>query len=245
MGSLATSMIHRLEKTWGLVSPKTMAVFQELQDVTDVRKNYAQLRRRLQAQSAPCIPFIGMYLTDLTFVDVGNDSVRRVRYSSVANGLDFTTNASARPVSLSAANSSGGIHHNDFACEGEQTLSVINFDKYAKTSRIIGDLLRFQKPYQLQTVPELMEWIETQLARVRSSKEELLVNHDRRSKQLEPRKIAESRERMTKEVPGTTEGSIEETAAVLFGTNGSGRGRLQWLGKMNKNFSSHRDRSSN
>jgi len=243
VGSLATSMIHRLEKTWSFVSPKTMAVLQELQEVIDHRKNYAQLRKRLQAQSAPCIPFIGMHLTDLTFVDVGNDGIRQVRYSSVANGLDFTTNVTARPTSLSAASSSGGIHHNNFAAEGEQTLSVINFDKYAKTSRIIGDLLRFQKPYRLQPVPELMDWIETQLARVRASKEELVVHHDRRSKQLEPRKVAESRERLNKEILSTAEGSIEETAAVLFGSNGSGRGRLQWLGKMNKNFSSHRDRS--
>lgn len=243
VGSLATSMIHRLEKTWSFVSPKTMAVLQELQELIDHRKNYGELRKRLQAQSAPCIPFIGIYLTDLTFVDVGNDSIRQVRYSSVAKGLDFSTNASARPVSLSAANSSGGIHHNNFVGEGEQILSVINFDKYAKTSRMIGDLLRFQKPYRLQPVPELMEWIEKQLARVRDSKEELLVNHDRRSKQLEPRKVAESRERLNKEILGNSESSIEETAAVLFGTNGSGRGRLQWLGKMNEKFSSHRDRS--
>jgi len=243
VGSLATSMIHRLEKTWSFVSPKTMAVLQELQEIVDHRKNYGEYRKRIQAQSTPCIPFIGIHLTDLTFVDVGNDSIRQVRYSSVASGLDFSRNPSARPVSLSASNSSGGIHHNNLVAEGEQILSVINFDKYAKTSRMIGDLLRFQKPYRLQPVPELMEWIEKQLARVRGSKEELLVKYDRRSKQLEPRKVAESRERLNKEILGNNEESIEETAAVLFGTNGSGRGRLQWLGKMNEKFTSHRGRS--
>lgn len=245
IGSLSTSMIHRLEKTWGLVSPKTKAVFEELKQLTEIRRNYAELRKALSNHPtpSPCVPFVGMYLTDLTFVDVGNGSIRQVRHSSVANGADATldlANPSTRPVSLSAANSSGGIHHNSFAAAGEAVMSVINFDKYAKTARIICDLQRFQVEYDFQVVPELMDWIEKQLSRVRTQKEELMVTHDRRSKQLEPKRVDTRREEKEKDM--TKLDGVEEAAAAINGTSsgGSGRGRLQWMGKLN--FGAHREK---
>jgi hypothetical protein len=277
MGSLNNTMIRRLEKTWGLVSPKTMLIFEEFQQLTDFHKNYSELRKQLSTRASPCVPFVGMYLTDLTFTDVGNGSIRQVRHSSisVASGVTgiataeaiATNRASAtRPISLNTAVSSGGINHADFSPAGEPTLSVINFHKYMKTSRIIADLQRFQQPYALQLVPELMEWCECQLARVKANQPELLVSHDRRSKQLEPRKVEqgrESRERREKElealrreVEGGTATSKDDVLKERDGNTSvkentvvsaakekesSARGRLHWMEKMK--FPSHRERS--
>jgi hypothetical protein len=76
--SLNSSMVLRLKKTWELVSQKTKLRLEELKAITDVGKNYAVLRARLQNHVAPCIPFVGIYLTDLTFVDVGNQTTRQL-----------------------------------------------------------------------------------------------------------------------------------------------------------------------
>lgn len=76
--SLNSSMVLRLKKTWDLVSPKTLAKLDYLKTVVDVSRNYAVLRQRLQTHCAPCLPFVGIYLTDLTFVDVGNHSMRHL-----------------------------------------------------------------------------------------------------------------------------------------------------------------------
>lgn len=74
--SLNSSTIVRLKRTWELVSQKTKATLDNLKGIVDVSRNYAVLRQRLQNHVAPCLPFVGVYLTDLTFVDHGNPPLR-------------------------------------------------------------------------------------------------------------------------------------------------------------------------
>ncbi|QDS76548.1 hypothetical protein FKW77_006308 [Venturia effusa] len=153
--SLNSSMVLRLKKTWELVSVKTKGRLEELKSIVDVGKNYAVLRSRLQGLVAPCIPFVGIYLTDLTFVDVGNQTMRHLPGSEV-NGAG-------------------------------KARSVINFDKHTKTAKIIGQLQRFQVPYRLAAVPEMQDWMETSISRVRNSEQANVQTFYRRSLLLEPR----------------------------------------------------------
>ncbi|KAG9686268.1 ras GEF, partial [Aureobasidium melanogenum] len=74
--SLTSSAIARLRQTWDQLPPKTNAIFKEIKEIVDISRNYATLRQRLQTPKAPCLPFVGMYLTDLTFVDAGNSNTR-------------------------------------------------------------------------------------------------------------------------------------------------------------------------
>ncbi|KKK25083.1 Ras guanine-nucleotide exchange protein [Aspergillus rambellii] len=74
--SLNSSMISRLKRTWEIVSHKTKATLETLRNIVDVSRNYAVLRQRLQGHVPPCLPFVGTYLTDLTFVDHGNQALR-------------------------------------------------------------------------------------------------------------------------------------------------------------------------
>lgn len=150
--SLNSSMVLRLKKTWELVSAKTKARLEELKSITDVGRNYAVLRQRLQNHVAPCIPFVGIYLTDLTFVDVGNGTTRQLPGET-----------------------------------GRESLSVINFDKHMKTAKIIGQLQSFQVPYRLAAVPEMRDWMESQINRVRESDQANVQSYYRRSLLLEPR----------------------------------------------------------
>ncbi|KAL9067343.1 MAG: hypothetical protein Q9161_006951 [Pseudevernia consocians] len=76
--SLESSTILRLRRTWELVSAKTKATLEHLKSVVDISKNYVVLRQRLQNHVPPCLPFVGTYLTDLTFVDIGNQTTRQL-----------------------------------------------------------------------------------------------------------------------------------------------------------------------
>jgi hypothetical protein len=76
--SLNSSTISRLKKTWEAVSQKTKATLESLRKIVDVSRNYAVLRNRLQNHVPPCLPFVGTYLTDLTFVDHGNQATRKL-----------------------------------------------------------------------------------------------------------------------------------------------------------------------
>jgi hypothetical protein len=86
---------------------------------TDLSRNYSAYRQTLKATTLPCLPFLGLFLTDLTFTEDGNPSIRG---------------------------------HN-----------LINFDKYFKSSRIIVEVQRFQIPYSLIPVPEMIEYVKASL----------------------------------------------------------------------------------
>jgi hypothetical protein len=49
-----------------------------LQAIVKPDKNYAILRRRLHDHVPPCLPFVGIYLTDLIFVDAGNPAMKQL-----------------------------------------------------------------------------------------------------------------------------------------------------------------------
>lgn len=169
--SLNSSMILRLKRTWEVVSAKTKTRLEELRNIVDVGRNYAVLRQRLQNQIAPCIPFVGIYLTDLTFVDVGNQTTRKLPgqgTTSVGEGADDHVNTK----------------------NGGAGLEVINFDKHMRTAKIIGQLQRFQIPHRLAPVPEMQEWMDYQIMRVRNSEQANVQGFYRRSLLLEPREPA-------------------------------------------------------
>ncbi|KAF2872463.1 ras guanine-nucleotide exchange protein-like protein [Massariosphaeria phaeospora] len=182
--SLNSSMVLRLKKTWELVSAKTKARLEELKTITDVGRNYAVLRQRLQNHVAPCIPFVGIYLTDLTFVDVGNGTTRQLPGES-----------------------------------GCDSVSVINFDKHMKTAKIIGQLQSFQVPYRLAAVPEMQEWMESQIHRVRSSDQANVQSYYRRSLILEPREPPQ----VVKASPPTSDASTSGALSADNRTNSKDR----------------------
>ncbi|KAN0108007.1 ras GEF [Hyaloscypha variabilis] len=153
--SLNSSTIIRLKRTWDVVSVKRKDMLKGLQAIVEPDKNYAVLRRRLHDHVPPCLPFVGTYLTDLTFVDAGNPATKQLPGLGDSEGM-----------------------------------SVINFDKHTRTAKIIGELQRFQIPYRLTEIPELQEWIQAQIVRVKSSSEnENVQQYYRKSLLLEPREI--------------------------------------------------------
>ncbi|KIX00121.1 uncharacterized protein Z518_10258 [Rhinocladiella mackenziei CBS 650.93] len=74
--ALDSTNIKRMRRTWEAVPQKTKTIFDELCKVVDVSRNYSVLRQRVQSQLPPCLPFIGVYLTDLTMVDSANPATR-------------------------------------------------------------------------------------------------------------------------------------------------------------------------
>lgn len=90
MCSLNSSVVQRLKRTWEVVSKKTKARLDELSGVVDFSRNHASLRSKLEKPIAPCLPFLGIYLTDLTFVDAGNPELRELPGSASESG-EFTS----------------------------------------------------------------------------------------------------------------------------------------------------------
>lgn len=117
ISALGTAPIHRLKRTWDQVPAKTTAVLESMRRLMGSTKNFGEYRESLHLANPPCIPFFGVYLTDLTFIEDGIPSI----------------------IKKSA---------------------LINFAKRAKTAEVIRDIQQYQNvPYPLQPVPELQEYI--------------------------------------------------------------------------------------
>jgi len=76
--SLNSSTITRLRKTWEVVSAKRREMLKILQAIVEPSQNNKVLRTRLHGHVPPCLPFQGMFLTDLTFVDIGNPATKQL-----------------------------------------------------------------------------------------------------------------------------------------------------------------------
>ncbi|KAI0455129.1 ras guanine nucleotide exchange factor domain-containing protein [Xylaria acuta] len=177
--SLNSSIISRLRKTWDIISHKRRELFRTLHAIVEPANNNKVLRARLQGHVPPCLPFLGMFLTDLTFVDIGNPATKQLP-----------------GVSLSG-----------------QGMTVINFDKHNRTAKIIGDLQRFQIPYRMIEIPDMQEWFQAQIVRMKElDQSNVQVSYYRKSLLLEPRETA-----LRTPVEGPTPTTQPGAKADIFG----------------------------
>ncbi|KAF2148377.1 guanine-nucleotide dissociation stimulator CDC25 [Myriangium duriaei CBS 260.36] len=75
ISALGTAPIHRLSRTWAQVNQKTMATLEGMRKLMGSTKNFLEYRDALHKANPPCIPFFGVYLTDLTFIEDGIPSI--------------------------------------------------------------------------------------------------------------------------------------------------------------------------
>lgn len=72
VSALSTAPIHRLRRTWDAVSQKYVLVFESLEQLMSASRNWANYREMIHKLKPPCVPFLGRYLGDLTFIEDGN-----------------------------------------------------------------------------------------------------------------------------------------------------------------------------
>jgi len=77
LSAFTTSSLHRLQSLWdsklGGISSAAQQKLRNLQTKLSVEKNMLSYRELFKSVSPPKIPFLGMYLQDLTFIDDGNN----------------------------------------------------------------------------------------------------------------------------------------------------------------------------
>ncbi|KAI8359274.1 ras guanine nucleotide exchange factor domain-containing protein [Mortierella sp. GBAus27b] len=71
ISALARGPVHRLKRTWKQVPSRFMTALATLQDVTSPSMGWSEYRQQLQSVNLPCIPYLGLLLTDLVYVEDG------------------------------------------------------------------------------------------------------------------------------------------------------------------------------
>nr|KAJ3412426.1 hypothetical protein HK105_002352 [Polyrhizophydium stewartii] len=79
IGTLDSAHVHRLRKTWELVPTRQMATYEALRETMSPARNFANYRGALHSVNPPAVPFLGCYLTDLTFIADGNPDTLKAR----------------------------------------------------------------------------------------------------------------------------------------------------------------------
>lgn len=69
--AFTNSAIFRLKNTWARVSKSTRQSVEKLQSLVSSDGRFRNLRDSLHRTDPPCIPYLGMYLSDLTFIEEG------------------------------------------------------------------------------------------------------------------------------------------------------------------------------
>jgi len=82
---LSLSPISRLKHTWAKVPAKTLETFHELQQIQDPSNSFRNLRDQLEEAGVQCLPYIGTFLSDLTFMDEGNPDTVEVENQTLIN----------------------------------------------------------------------------------------------------------------------------------------------------------------
>ncbi|KAL4749895.1 hypothetical protein BDW72DRAFT_122638 [Aspergillus terricola var. indicus] len=140
LSGLQSAPVYRLGRTWAMVTQRDCDTLEPLQALISSEQNHQTYRNVLRRAVPPCIPFLGLFLKDLVFIEDGNP--------------ELTPDE-----------------------------RLINFSKYSMLASTIDTVQRFQEAmYCLQPVPELQEYLATELQRS--------VDSERmwdRSCELEPR----------------------------------------------------------
>ncbi|XP_011305248.1 ras-specific guanine nucleotide-releasing factor 2 [Fopius arisanus] len=69
--AFTNSSVYRLKKTWEKVSKTTKQTIERLQIIVSSDGRFRNLRDALHRCDPPCIPYLGLYLTDLSFIEEG------------------------------------------------------------------------------------------------------------------------------------------------------------------------------
>ncbi|KAJ3012441.1 UNVERIFIED_CONTAM: Rap guanine nucleotide exchange factor 2 [Siphonaria sp. JEL0065] len=75
MSGLGLSPVSRLKKTWEGLPEKAKTVYEELEKIIDPSRNMKNYRDLLTKAVPPIVPFLPIYLKDLTFMNDGNAKI--------------------------------------------------------------------------------------------------------------------------------------------------------------------------
>ncbi|RCH89733.1 hypothetical protein CU098_005179 [Rhizopus stolonifer] len=72
LSAFDNSAVGRLKKTWMASSRSTTQTLAQIRKLMGANRNFADYREIVHSVNPPCIPFLGIYLQDLTFIEDGN-----------------------------------------------------------------------------------------------------------------------------------------------------------------------------
>jgi len=89
IAGLSFSSIFRLRYTRDELPAQSHKVLKELEHIMSSESSFKMYRQVLAASTPPCIPYLGVYLTDLTFMDENSDNIPIKTLNGPVNLINF------------------------------------------------------------------------------------------------------------------------------------------------------------
>ena len=87
IAALESAHVTRMKKTWDSVDSAYIKQFLELKAIMSAESSYKAYRTIIKTDDPPVIPYIGVYLADLTFIEDGNPS--KIQDDSMGELINF------------------------------------------------------------------------------------------------------------------------------------------------------------
>ncbi|CAF4158295.1 unnamed protein product, partial [Rotaria magnacalcarata] len=75
MAAFVNSSVYRLKLTWDRISKQNKQVVNKLQNLVHSDGKFKNLRDTLTKVDPPCVPYLGLYLSDLTFIEESSQDI--------------------------------------------------------------------------------------------------------------------------------------------------------------------------
>ncbi|KAJ9125106.1 hypothetical protein QFC22_000059 [Naganishia vaughanmartiniae] len=200
MAGLNSTPVRRLQRTRSFLSPKTVALLDDLDKTLDSGKNFAGYRERLKRVDPPCIPFLGVYLTFLTFIEDGNanflpapSAAAAATPSTTASTSSLRQHAQEVPVSKPFATDTDGetTPRTATGTTSDTKRLLIHFSKRQKAADVIREIQQYQTmPYALTAQPVVQGYLGERLQAVENSPDLYEISLRLEPREREDEKVA-------------------------------------------------------
>ncbi|EUC63387.1 Ras guanine-nucleotide exchange-like protein [Rhizoctonia solani AG-3 Rhs1AP] len=140
LAALDSSTISRLSKTWMGLSAKNKTRLENLRKLTDHTRNHYEYRAKLRSVRGHAVPFLGLYLTDVTFCREGNPDKRVSPYDPTRTLVNF--DKYRRLAAIAEDVKRFQVPYNLIEIPEVQKYLEYAFEKVKKTGNDLHDLYR-------------------------------------------------------------------------------------------------------
>ncbi|KAL6047973.1 E3 ubiquitin--protein ligase [Balamuthia mandrillaris] len=148
---LCSSAVSRLKKTWAAVSDKTKEAFEHLQQMVLMVDNFKHYREKFNTIQPPAVPFLVVFLADMTFGDEGNPNNVSPQQHSLDTSTKENANEANKNDDIKTENENGNANENEneqVKKESEDANAVATTkdeEKTTKDKKAATELINWEK----------------------------------------------------------------------------------------------------